>query len=264
MKRRLASAAVGVPILLLAAYLGVPAVAAIAIAAGLVGGYEIARMSAPASGRINVFLVGMPATVAGSGLAIAYRPEQWWFVAAALAVAAAPAVTFEAVRRSRSEVSFGGVAAAAYLGLLLAHAPLLRSLDDGREWFLVALLTTFAIDTAAFFTGRAIGRRKLAPRISAAKTWEGAGGGLAAGVAATIGLTFAFDLDVNASAGALIGAAAGAVAIVGDLLESAFKRRAGVKEAGGFIPGHGGILDRLDSIAPNLAVVYWLSVWLSR
>ncbi len=263
-KLRLASAAVGIPIILLAVYLGESGVGALVILAALVGGYEIARMSTPPVGSINVFLVVMPPAVAGTGIVAGSASEDWWVVAAVLAAGVGPAMAFEAARVARSAVSISSVMIAAYLGLLLAHGPLLRSLDDTGYWLLLALLTTFAVDTAAFFTGRAIGRRRLAPSISPSKTWEGAAGGLAAGIATATLLTFAFDLDLELAAAVLIGTAAAVVAVIGDLLESALKRKAGVKDTGGLVPGHGGILDRLDSLAPNLAVVYWSAIWLSR
>ena len=119
---------------------------------------------------------------------------------------------------------------------------------------LAALILVWVADTAAYFAGRKWGRRKLAPSISPGKTWEGAWGGLAAAVAyAIICGTFLLGtvgwLALVASAALLT-----AISIVGDLFESAAKRQAGVKDSGTLLPGHGGIMDRIDSATAVLPV----------
>ena len=263
MKPRLASAAVGIPLLVLAVISGVPAVGGVAIAAALIAGYEIARMSAPAGGRPSIFIAATPPAAVAAALAAHDSNTDWWLVGTAAGAGIVLALTFEAARPARSRLWLAGVLAAVYFGVLLAHAPFLRALDDNGWWLLTGLLTTFAADTVAFYTGRAFGSRPLAPTLSPRKTWEGAAGGLVGGIAAALILSEIFDLNVELGAAALIGAAVAATAVAGDLVESAFKRAAGVKDAGAIIPGHGGILDRLDSLAPGLAVVYWFAVWLS-
>ncbi|MBE0480088.1 MAG: phosphatidate cytidylyltransferase [Dehalococcoidia bacterium] len=150
-----------------------------------------------------------------------------------------------------------------YIGFLLSFWVLLMNSPnwEGRDWVLIALIANFATDTCAFFTGRALGRHKLAPSISPAKTWEGAIGGAAGAVAAVIIL----GTVLNAPAGYLLlaglGLLIGVAAQVGDLAESKLKRMAGVKESGNMIPGHGGILDRLDSIVITGVVVYYFLGW---
>ncbi len=123
---------------------------------------------------------------------------------------------------------------------------------------LVVLVLVWIADTAAYFVGRAWGRRKLAPAISPGKTWEGAAGGLIGALAyAIIG---AFWFQGIAWAPYLAAAALLAmVSIVGDLFESAAKRQAGVKDSGSLLPGHGGILDRIDSATASLplAALLW-------
>ena len=146
---------------------------------------------------------------------------------------------------------------------LLAHGAPLRTLDDSVDWVLTAILVTFATDSASYFVGTTIGRRRLVPIISPSKTWEGALGGIAAGTAAAVGLTVLLDLPIEPRQGAIIGVAASSAAVGGDLLESGFKRLSRVKDSGSIIPGHGGVLDRIDSLAPNLAVVYWMAIWLT-
>ena len=169
---------------------------------------------------------------------------------------------------------FGGPV---YVGFLLAHIPLLAQIGDtgdlagygygyelGRSWLLFALLTTFATDSGAYFVGRLTGRHKMAPQLSPGKTWEGAAGGLAAAASAALLLSLLpqqyLNLGLDGWQPALVGMAVGIAAQGGDLLESALKRLAGVKDAGALFPGHGGMLDRLDSLLLTLPLVYYLTL----
>ena len=154
-----------------------------------------------------------------------------------------------------------GLLAAVYFGVLLAHAPALARFEDGREWVLIAVLGTFAADTGAYAVGTLFGRHKIAPRISPAKSFEGLAGGMLASAGAVAALVAIVDPGVAVWAGAVLGVAMAAAAAAGDMLESWFKRRANVKESGKLMPGHGGILDRIDSLAPNFAVVYLAALW---
>ncbi|MDP8986701.1 MAG: phosphatidate cytidylyltransferase [Pseudomonadota bacterium] len=116
----------------------------------------------------------------------------------------------------------------------------------GPDMVLWMLLLVFAADIGAFFAGRRWGRHKLAPRVSPGKTWEGAIGGLA-GVALTA-LIGALHFGLPLAAGVAFGCAVGIYSVIGDLTESMFKRGAGLKDSGNLLPGHGGILDRIDSV----------------
>jgi phosphatidate cytidylyltransferase len=144
-----------------------------------------------------------------------------------------------------------------YIGWMVSLLVALR-LDAGRTWVYLALLATFASDTAAYFIGRFFGRHKMAPRISPGKTWEGAVGGLIGAV--IVSLLFSLLGPVRLHFGYLTAALLGLLISVfgqaGDLAESLLKRNAGVKESGGLLPGHGGLLDRLDSVLFAGAVVY--------
>ena len=136
-----------------------------------------------------------------------------------------------------------------YLGALAAPLALLhRQLADGPRWVFAALAATFANDTGAYFTGRALGRHKLYPAISPGKTVEGAVGGLVASVGVLFAARALWLPALSVVDCLLLGVPAAVVGPIGDLVESMLKRSAGVKDSGRLFPGHGGILDRVDSI----------------
>jgi phosphatidate cytidylyltransferase len=122
------------------------------------------------------------------------------------------------------------------------------STAKGLGWLLTALLITWLSDTAAYLVGKSVGRTKLIPSVSPNKTVEGAIGGLvAAGITASM-CVFAFGLDLHPLTALIVGILLGAIGMLGDLSESLLKRRAGVKDSGNLIPGHGGMLDRIDAL----------------
>ncbi|MFC2005001.1 phosphatidate cytidylyltransferase [Chloroflexota bacterium] len=155
------------------------------------------------------------------------------------------------------------VAGILYVGWLLSYLVALRDLDDGRNWIFLALFATFASDTAAFFTGRAFGRHKLAPDISPGKTWEGAIGGIFGAIIFSLFfmLPTPLILPVNLWQVVLLGLLVSIFGQLGDLAESLFKRSMGVKDSGNLIPGHGGFLDRIDSVVFAGVVVYYYVIW---
>ncbi len=144
----------------------------------------------------------------------------------------------------RSVASAGWIAALCSTGL--GSVALLRVSSPGPWLALLPLACCWAGDSAAYFTGCAVGRRRMSPSISPAKTWEGFAAGLAAsaGIAVLTGSAAGLTTAVSLAAGL----ACGLAGVLGDLLESAFKRDAGVKDSGLFLPGHGGFLDRTDSL----------------
>ena len=148
-----------------------------------------------------------------------------------------------------------------YLGFTLSYVLLLRELEQGTQWLVLALFSAFATDTGAFFVGRAFGRHRMAPRISPGKTWEGAAAGLLAGIATALLLDTLFGLPLIFLEAALVGLGASLAAQGGDLVESALKRYVGAKDTGRLIPGHGGVLDRLDSVVLSLVLVYYGAQW---
>ena len=155
------------------------------------------------------------------------------------------------------------IAGILYVGWLLSYMVALRGLDSGRNWVFFALFVTWVSDTAAFFIGRRFGRHKLAPNISPGKTWEGTIGGIAGAILTSI-LFFTptpFHLPLAYWQAILLSVVASIFGQLGDLVESLLKRNMGVKDSGRLMPGHGGILDRLDSIIFAGIVVYYYVVW---
>jgi phosphatidate cytidylyltransferase len=153
--------------------------------------------------------------------------------------------------------------AAATLSVVPAWCAMALIHRDGHGWLLVALAIVWAADTGAYFAGRAFGRRKLAPRISPNKTVEGLAGGMLAGVA--VALIGAAILGTGPAALPLVALVAVLVvlfSVVGDLFESLLKRHVGAKDSGALIPGHGGLLDRLDSVLAALPVFALGKIWL--
>ena len=122
-------------------------------------------------------------------------------------------------------------------------------------------LVLMGADTAAYYTGRAFGRHKLAPSISPGKTWEGAGGGMVASLIAATAAHYLFFRELSLPAALPLAAVMNVLGVVGDLTESALKRGAGAKDAAQVLPGHGGLLDRLDSLLFNAPVIYYYAVY---
>jgi len=143
-----------------------------------------------------------------------------------------------------------------YFGLLLSSMVLIRGMDDGCDWIALGLLATFAVDTGAYATGKAVGRHKMAPSVSPGKTWEGAAGGYVWGIAAAYALNELLGLGVAPWRFAHFALVFPAFAMAGDLFESWMKRRMGIKDASGLLPGHGGFMDRLDSVLFVMPLLY--------
>jgi len=150
-----------------------------------------------------------------------------------------------------------------YVGWLLSYLVALRGLDDGRNWLFFALFITFASDSAAFLIGKTLGRHRLAPQVSPNKTWEGTIGGIIGAVLVSLFFILPTPLNLQLSWGQamLLGLLVSIFGQLGDLVESLFKRNMGVKESGRLIPGHGGFLDRMDSVVFAGIVVYYYVIW---
>jgi len=171
------------------------------------------------------------------------------------------------VLRRQREGAFSGwvwtLGGILYIGWLLSYLVALR-VEAGRNWVFFALFTTFASDTMAYFVGRAWGRRQLAPRISPYKTWEGTIGGMVGAVIVSLlfVLPTPFSLPFSSGQAILLGLLVSIFGQFGDLAKSLLKRSAGVKDSGNLLPGHGGVLDRTDSVVFAGVVVYYAFLFL--
>ena len=192
----------------------------------------------------------------------AHNGADWWTGALALA-AVLPSLWLIArgeTERGLSEwlVVVGGVL---YVGWLGSYLVPLRQLDNDGQWVFLAVFSAFANDTGAYFVGNATGRTPLAPRISPSKTIEGSVGGLICGVAAVPLLSYGLGLDIDVGPLIPLAVLVPVAAQLGDLAESLLKRSAGVEGAGVLVPGHGGVLDRLDSLLFVVPMVYYYALW---
>lgn len=148
-----------------------------------------------------------------------------------------------------------------YVPLLLSHAGMLRQLPFGRDWIFLVLALVMCSDTLAYFIGRAWGKRRLYEQVSPKKSIEGALGGLLGSTLGALICKLSFFNELGYFDVILLGLGVGAFSQVGDLVESLFKRSFGVKDSGTLIPGHGGLLDRLDSLLFAFPITYYYALW---
>lgn len=167
--------------------------------------------------------------------------------AEAWACVAVGALAAGAVARGVSGRAIDGAYGVLYIAPACLVIVWLRETLQGRGWVLMLLATTWSADIAAFLIGSVLKGPKLWPRFSPNKTWSGLIGGLAGATAASVGVAAAF-MQLSLIGAALIGLAGGLATMAGDLWESMLKRRFGVKDSGDLIPGHGGLLDRVDGL----------------
>jgi phosphatidate cytidylyltransferase len=258
--RRVGAGAVLIPIVLLIAHRGGALFAGFVALVAAVGSYEFARMAAAGG-----FRVSQPAVVAASALvALSFHlgslPLAGAVLTAILLIVLTERIFRVGVEEYASSVSLS-LAAVLYTGWLPGFFILIRQLPAGLDgggrsapgdagWAMVALvlILSWSNDSGAYFVGSALGRHKLIPRVSPSKTVEGALGGIACCVAAALIARATFTPFLTAPAAVAAGIVVGAACILGDLAESMLKRSTGVKDSSHLIPGHGGLLDRFDSL----------------
>ena len=263
---RLVTAAVGIPALALVVWVGDPVFTVVVAAVAAVGAFEVCEMSrSRGESPSRVAAVTVTVVLVLSGLVLSYSPSTPEYVpllAASIGIGILALIfLFAPLKPLQSRWLGLTLGAAVYPGALLAHAPLLRGVEQGLEWVVFLLVVTFCDGHERLLRWqRPIGKRPLAPKVSPGKTWEGAIGGFLAAVAAALVAAWALGIDVSVPVIVALGALMGVVGQTGDLFESKLKRLAGVKESGRLLPGHGGVLDRLDSIVFNLALVYYFVV----
>ena len=258
MTTRIVVGLIALPIIIIPIWLGGFVYGATALVIALIGGYEFYELlemghyrPAPIIGLLWLTLIilcalqpGMPllSTILSVGLVLTFiyaffqheQPISTWLSTSAVAI---------------------------YLGIMMGQVLALRFLPNGIWWVAFGLLVTWMNDTAAYFVGSTLGRRKLWPRLSPKKTWEGTISGWI-GAALMGGLVILLvPLPLALHQGMLLAFCVGILGLMGDLAISVLKRQVGVKDSGRFFPGHGGMLDRLDSSLFTLPFIYQVALW---
>lgn len=256
LRLRLLSAALLGPATLLAVwYGGLPLTLLVAVAAGFLA-REWGAMSAPRRpARVTI------AVIAAVLVAIAFTLDARWvgaWLALGIGVLVAAAVA-RGFGERKSDAAFGAL----YIGAPCLLILWLRAGEGGAPWLLGLFLIVWAADGSAYFAGKLIGGPKLWPRFSPNKTWAGFVGGLVGAGATALAHCLLIGPHLSLASALVMGVLTGAAAMAGDLWESMLKRRFGVKDSGDLIPGHGGLLDRVDGLmfaAVVVAAFRWLSV----
>ena len=279
LRARILVAVGGIPLALAAVYLGGWALALMLSCVAAVAAREFYNLSSDPAGR-PFWWLGIPASVLLVVLAALEPDFRRWsdhaFVVLLLLglVSLAAAVFDKRVQRALLSTA-ATVCGALYTGGTLSFAILIRSLPEvggtfpaqraeGFTLLLLPVLVTWAGDTCAYFAGKKLGRRKLAPQTSPGKTVEGGIAGLVGAVAMGFALGFLLDgyrnFPIAPATAALMGLFLGIAGQLGDLAESRLKREAGVKDSGSILPGHGGMLDRFDALFFTIPLAYGLIV----
>lgn len=269
--QRVLVAAVGIPVAVGVVYLGGWVLAGLLILVAVLAAVELFRMAERKNARPFVVLGG---TLSGCFVALAgLEPEAEMATAGfgLLLTLAVLGVTMVAIwRRGVAGEPLLAVATtvfgAFYTGGLLSFGLYLRHLPEtvgawhGTALVFAPVLLTWSSDTFAYFVGRAWGTRKLIPRVSPGKTVQGALGALIGTTVVAVGYTYVLDrfptYQLNVLEAIVLGVLISVAAQVGDLVESLLKRDAGVKDSGTLLPGHGGALDRFDSLLFTLPLAY--------
>ena len=266
MAARIGTAAVALPALAGLVWVGGPWFLGLVALASAIAAFEAAaliRPRAPAAVERLILLtaIALPIAVFLARSGEAPPALVLMVLGASLVLTLGVSWLYRSTARGAVRDSAFAFGALLYAGGLLSYALLLRDADSGRDWVYFLLGVIFACDTCALFVGRYAGRLKMAPSISPGKTWEGAAGGLIAGVAAGVTLKYVLDLDASAWQVGVLAALVSVAGQIGDLAESKLKRVAEVKDSGRLLPGHGGLLDRIDSIVVALPVMYYFLIW---
>ena len=267
---RLASAAVGMPIIIGAILIGGPLFSALMALILVVALGEIAVIvKLKPSGPLFLVAVAATGAIIGVAAADANIPLLWPILAGILGIAAVTTIvavrTVEQPHPDQLQLilnrGLAMLAATAYLAIPGATFIAVRGSEQGTDWMLLAVLAVMSTDAAAYAGGRLLGRHQLAPSVSPNKTVEGAIFGWLGGFGATIALDQILNLDAEIWPLVLLAIVLPIASQIGDLAESLFKRAMDVKDSSNLIPGHGGVLDRLDSLLFGLPVVFLFLQW---
>lgn len=266
--QRSLTALIGIPVVLACGWLGGWwAFAACAFLVGL-GAYELQRMMLHEGYRPLIIISAALSLLFLIASMLPHQRSLLLAVGLSLALLVTFPILFFRKQLDGAVVDWSlTLAIAIYLGWPLSLILMLRGfqigLSSGLWWLLTLLLGVWGFDTGAFFAGHFLGRHKLAPNISPGKTWEGVLGGLIFSVAAALLFTVR-PLGVNWFLAILLGLLVGMAATLGDLAESLIKRQTHVKDSGMIMPGHGGILDRIDSLLFAVIVVYFFAQFIGK
>ena len=274
--KRLLTAAVGVPGILLVLYLGGIAFLLFILGIMVIGIVEYYDIIAASRFKPNKYLIIIGSVAIGIGAYICS-----FFLMLLFTMVVIIYMIFQLRKNDFTHViKIFGIALfpLIYFGWFLSHGIMLRNigeigvissyslenlgLNDPGFFFLVLVFAcTFMNDTGAYFAGKNFGRKKLSPNISPGKTVEGTIGGLLASVVTAFVFNLIFSSPLSFIWVIIFGLLLGISAVLGDLLESSIKRGGGVKDSGGIVPGHGGILDRFDSFFLVFPVAYYLTIF---
>ena len=257
LKTRLLTALVAIPLLwLIVCYLPASLFTGFIVAVAAVALFEYFEMALPDHPAERGLGVGWGILVAAA--VVSGQPQ---VLGAGLALAVVLGLVLPLVRTTdplgatqRLGLSLLGVL---YFGFLTPHIVLLRGGDDGWRWVLFTVFTAMGSDSGGYFAGRAFGRHPLAPTVSPSKTIEGGLGAIAGAVLIAVLCKLAIIPQFGVREAMGLGAVVSVLAQLGDLCESALKRAFGAKDSGWIIPGHGGILDRLDSLLFPIVFAYY-------
>ena len=191
-------------------------------------------------------------------LSVIWGSDQFVPVTAVLGVAALLTWSMFAHEDPLDGATSGAITAIAvpYLAMAMAFIAKVRALDEDLSWLCFVLVCTWAADTGAYFAGRFFGKRKLCERISPKKTWEGVWGGMALTTAVAVLMSHYNYPDMIWQHAVVLGLLISSTGVVGDLVESMFKRARNIKDSGGIMPGHGGLFDRVDSVLFTMPVAW--------
>lgn len=225
--------------------------------------HECARMILPAHPSSSSVFAALLALALSA--AVMFGPKDFSTLILAFPAVLMASFLFYLWHRHSLEVVLGQVAStfftAIYCGLMLSFLGLIRDLPNGPLWLFLVLGSTFGADTGAYIAGRLFGRHKLAPHISPGKTIEGLLGGIVMSVAWALACRYIISQQIQIQDCLAVGVGVGLIGPLGDLSESLLKRSVGVKDSGHLIPGHGGLLDRIDALLFTSPIVYYYAAY---
>jgi len=264
LRTRIITSAITLPVIIILTWFGNPWFTLAVAALSVVGGYEFYRISSYLNVKpLTYFGIVVICLLCLSPLASYINTRNYNIdTLKLLFIVATMILSFIIILFRKKEFralnnwvwTVGGIL---YIGLMFSYWGEMPNLPQGKYWLFWMILVIIVCDVGAYFVGRGMGKHLMAPNISPKKTWEGAAGGLLSSIAVAILLGYFFALPVELWQLAILGIIIGILAQFGDLVESLLKRNAGVKDSGNFFPGHGGVLDRVDSYILVGAVIYY-------